>query len=246
VTSRPRQPASRAVARIVLVIVLCGLTATPVPAQQPPAAGDPGSAAENASSVLESLRRMFSAAEPDTQVEPPTEPGETETRRPPRDPTVPTDRLLQRAPQPQPSASSPRGPRSDQAFLPLPSLPDITLRGLVLRTPDRGTAILDVDGKSITISLVPRDQQQRVPVPASQFGAFLPALQQRAAAARTSPDAATPTDPTEPARQRFEMCLNCSFLSGGVVFNLEAFSRDAVLLKALPHDEVILVRSGTP
>ena len=163
-----------------------------------------------------------------------------------RDPTAPTERILDYIPKPPPVVPlTPKRSVANQrvpAFVPLPTLPKITLRGLVLSEPDRGTATLDVDGRSVSISLLPREKQQRVPIPKTQFAAMKTALDQRAALAKGTADdsGSGGTDPS------YEMCLRCSLIAGGVVFNLEAFTPEVLLLRAVPHDELILVRRGSP
>ncbi|MEM9643479.1 MAG: hypothetical protein AAF989_00685 [Planctomycetota bacterium] len=160
-----------------------------------------------------------------------------------RDPTAPSPRLLERVPRPapmQPSLPVTETARRQPiaAVTPLPALPKISLRGLVLSTEVSGKAMLDVNGKSVTISLLPRDRQQRVSIPSKQFAAMKPALEQRAALI----EAFDQGSETERRDMSYEMCLQCSFISDGVVFNLEGFTRDSLLLRAVPHDSILLVR----
>ena len=161
------------------------------------------------------------------------------------DPTAPSAHLLERIPKPAPhpqplSVPATTPARRATTAIPLPSLPKITLRGLVMSTPDRGTAMLDVDGNSVTISLVPRDQQQRMPIPDVQFAAMRTALDQRATLTQNASGQAEPGK----GKTSFEMCLQCSFVADGIVFNLEAFTPEALLLRAVPHDSILLVRKA--
>jgi hypothetical protein len=119
---------------------------------------------------------------------------------------------------------------------PLPQIADVRLRGIVLSATDSGTALLDVGGQQVSIKLKPREQQRRVPIPANQFLAMRPALEQRKRLLSGRQEAAK-TD-------THEMCLQCSFVHDSVVYNLEAFTAETLMLKALPHDELILVRPG--
>ena len=114
---------------------------------------------------------------------------------------------------------------------------------MALSQRDRGKAILDVDGKSVTISLIPRNKQNRLPIPEVQFSAYRPALSQRAASLAALSGNRNEDDKLW--QPKFEMCLDCSFTNEGLVFNLEAFTTDTLLLRALPHDEMIIVRSQT-
>lgn len=164
----------------------------------------------------------------------------------PRDPTAPPESLLQMIP--KPAATNPSEPpttapsvRPRVVVASLPTLPKISLRGIVMSTSQRGRAMLDVDGDSVTISLLPRDQQLRMPIPETQFESMKAALEQRAARrALEKPNAA------KPERKNYEMCLQCSFVSGETVFNVEAFTADAILLRAIPHESLILVRRTRP
>ncbi|MDA7980295.1 MAG: hypothetical protein MPJ50_16135 [Pirellulales bacterium] len=147
------------------------------------------------------------------------------------DPTVPSEEILRRIPQ------TPRG--LQQQLVALPQLADVRLRGIVLFNADRGRALLEVGGRQISIPLKPREQQQRVPIPASQFLAMRPALEQRALLLSSDRQVAPKASP-----DGHDMSLQCSFVHDRVVYNLEAFSADTLMLKALPHDEFILVRAG--
>ncbi|MEM6365934.1 MAG: hypothetical protein AAF745_16010 [Planctomycetota bacterium] len=163
-----------------------------------------------------------------------------------RDPTEPPDRILERLPPPelQPPTTLPsQGPTSRRAqpIVQLPQLPQIQLKGIVLGTPDRGRAMLDVDGRPISISLLPLNQQQRLRIPAIQFAAMKPALDQRAASLQALRDDDDPSVDEPPV---YEMCLKCSFIADGVVLNLEAFTTDALLLRAIPHNTLLLIRNG--
>lgn len=165
----------------------------------------------------------------------------------PRDPTMPSDRILEQLPRPElpsvdnaPTRSNRNASRSPSLSSGLPALPTIELRGLVMSTPTRGKAMLNVGGRSLSINLVSRDQQTRTPIPATQFAQFQPALKARAAALAdpTQADAV----PAPPIDLSFEMSVQSSFFVDGVLFNLESFSEDALVLQALPHKELILVR----
>ncbi|MEO1528866.1 MAG: hypothetical protein AAFX06_25885 [Planctomycetota bacterium] len=161
-----------------------------------------------------------------------------------RDPTAPPESLLDRIPKPEPPIEplprtvKPRQTRQVAAIAPLPELPKIVLRGIVLSTPQRGRAMLNVDGTSIAITLLPRDQQVRMPIPPMQFAHLKAALDRRAAL--NAPD-----ETGVPTKPNYEMCLQCSFTSEGTVFNVEAFTAEAVVLRAVPHDTLILVRRSS-
>ncbi|MEM9944245.1 MAG: hypothetical protein AAF939_22005 [Planctomycetota bacterium] len=137
-----------------------------------------------------------------------------------------------------------RNPVTRPTMTPLPNLPQITLQGIVQSSQETGTAILEVDGKRITILLKPRDQQTRIPVPSSQFLAMRPALEQRAML--NSGSTSTSMVAKQPFRMdEFDMSLESSFVHKGVVYNLEAFGPGTLMLKALPHNELVIVRTGT-
>lgn len=164
-----------------------------------------------------------------------------------RDPTVPPTLLLDRipAPVPEPIPSPNLKPNSVRrpiakrtTVVSLPALPKITLRGIVLSTANRGMAMLSVNDEPINITLLPRDAQQRIPIPEIQFASMKAALDQLAAIGKTASGlASVGTNP-----RKYEMCLQCSFASEGVIFNVEGFTSDAVLRRAVPHDSLIIVR----
>lgn len=118
--------------------------------------------------------------------------------------------------------------------VPRPPLPRLTLKGLVLSAPDRGTAILGVDDATVSISLIPREQQQRVPIPSTQ-------LANSGRLTNAGPAGGYGID-GEAERETVEMCLECSFYSEGTLFNLEGFTSSTLLLRTLPWDEVVLVK----
>ena len=193
------------------------------------------------SNVLETVRKSLTTSENPT---PPSLGGPQDQLR---DPTMPTDRILEQVPQPIETDSQSlqqKVVRTPQFVASLPELPTIKLRGMALSHPDKGKAILDVDGKSVSISLVPRNQQTRMPIPAVQFYDYQPALFQRASNLAAMRRDSNPIE--NEAMPEFEMCLDCSFTHNGLVFNLEAFTSDTLLFKALPHDEMIIVRSQLP
>lgn len=162
----------------------------------------------------------------------------------PRDPTAPPAGLLDRIPKPvlpiEPATTVKKTSTRKPTAAPLPKLPKITLRAIVLSTPQRGRAMLDVDGTSVTVSLLQRDQQLRLPIPAAQFAHLKTALDQRAAL--TAADESSTASKT---MKTYEMCLQCSFTAEETIFNVEAFTADAILLRAIPHDTVVLVRRST-
>ena len=100
---------------------------------------------------------------------------------------------------------------------------------------DQGTAVLDVSGRRISITLKPREQQKRMPIPASQFANVPLAVEQNNKSL---------SDPKAKRNNGLEICPECSFLSEGVIYNLEAFTKDTLMLRALPHNKLILVRVG--
>ena len=102
--------------------------------------------------------------------------------------------------------------------------------------------MLSVDGEPITISLLPRELQQRVPIPKFQFASMKAALNQRDATVKQK----TPNDShgSETPVVSYEMSLQSSFISNGTVFNVEAFTKDALLLRAIPHDTLQLIRAA--
>lgn len=200
--------------------------------------------------VLPSVRCLAQGTLLETGNALPQQPQAQEELEATQDPTAPSDRLLNRIPrpvQPQPAQTSlpttlPKPKAPAPAAVSLPALPSITLRGLVMRTPDRGTAMLDVDGNSVTISLLPRDLQQRIPIPEVQFAAMKTALDQRSAFLKAS----NKTEADVKTRSKsYEMSLQCSFIAGETVFNLEAFTSDALLLRAVPHDSMFIVRKAS-
>ncbi|MEC8556593.1 MAG: hypothetical protein VXZ82_16405 [Planctomycetota bacterium] len=158
------------------------------------------------------------------------------------DPTAPSAKLLELVPPSvQPTLPVPTASKAKVVSVtPLPTIPKITLRGIVMSKPDRGTAMLDVDGKILSLTLLPPEQQKLIPIPKMQFASLQAALDQRATAtqrigSRSESDAADKT---------YEMCLQCSFVSGEIVFNLEAFTKEVILLRAIPHDTIVIVRRG--
>jgi len=165
----------------------------------------------------------------------------------PRDPTMPSDRILEQLPRPElpavdtaPIRGNRNASRSPSLSSGLPTLPTIKLRGLVMSTPTRGKAMLSVGEQSISINLIPRDQQTRTSVPATQFAQFQPALKARAAALAEFTQA--DSLPTPPINLNFEMSVQSSFFIDGVLYNLESFSDDVLVLQALPHQDFVLVR----
>ncbi|MEL6109029.1 MAG: hypothetical protein AAFU85_23730 [Planctomycetota bacterium] len=161
-----------------------------------------------------------------------------------RDPTKPPAGILDRIPTPVPAvepAPTTRTPTKPSVIAALPKLPKITLRAIVLSTPEQGRAMLDVDGTSVSVSLLKRERQLRIPIPGVQFAHLKTALDQRAAAA--APKGGSDVAPTAP--KTYEMSLRCSFTVEETIFNVEAFAPDAVLLRAIPHETVILVRRAS-
>ncbi len=164
------------------------------------------------------------------------------SRRMSGDPTAPSAKLLELSSPPvQPTLPVPTSSKAKVvAALPLPAIPQITLRGIVMSKPDHGTAMLEVDGKILSLTLLPSEQQKRISIPKMQFASLQAALDQRAVAtqrigSRSELDA---------AERSYEMCLQCSFVSGEIVFNLEAFTKEVILLRAIPHDTIVMVRKG--
>ncbi len=136
-----------------------------------------------------------------------------------------------------PVVTAPAGPTRSgqpQVAVALAKLPAIILKGVVLSSPESGTAMLEIDNRQISIPLKPREQQKRVPVPASQFASVQATLAQRTRLADGSPGKA----------DGYEMCLQCSFVHNSIIFNLEAFDSETLLLQALPHNQFIIVRAG--
>lgn len=165
-----------------------------------------------------------------------------ESRRQSGDPTAPSAKLLELVPPSvQPTLPVPTVSKAKVVSVtPLPTIPKITLRGIVMSKPDRGTAMLDVDGKILSLTLLPAEQQKRIPIPKMQFASLQAALDQRAAMTQRI-GSQSETDAVE---KNYEMCLQCSFVSDGIVFNLEAFTKEVVLLRAIPHDTIVMVRKG--
>ena len=170
-------------------------------------------------------------------------------QRGPVDPTAPPRALLDRIPKPDPvplpqplpaakSTPTRRPVAKHPTIVPLPALPKVSLRGIVLSTPDRGTAMLNVNETSINVTLLPREAQHRISIPDDQFSSMKAALEQRAAMKKAASD----QENSSSAPKQFEMCLQCSFAVDEVIFNVEAFTRDTVLLRAIPHDSLIIVR----
>ena len=172
----------------------------------------------------------------------------------PLDPTMPPSHLLDRIPKQEmvPSANPPKPPTEvkstmtrkpvarNQPVVPLPALPQITLRGIVLSTPERGTVMLNVNERTVNIALIPLESQLRSPIPKNQFSSMQAALNQRFAMNKA---ASSERDDENSKPKQYEMCLQCSFASeDGVIFNVEAFTRDTVLLRAIPHDTLVIVR----
>ncbi|MEM7785714.1 MAG: hypothetical protein AAF623_20375 [Planctomycetota bacterium] len=139
-----------------------------------------------------------------------------------------------------PSMNQNRKSASGTTMTSLPAIPPITLQAIVQSSASTGTAVLEVDDKRITILLKPRDQQTRIPVPTSQFMAMRSALEQRA---MLESESMTARQPFQMAQ--YEMSLESSFVHKGVVYNLEAFGPDTLMLKALPHNELVIVRTGS-
>ncbi len=127
-----------------------------------------------------------------------------------------------------PTRDRPRG----AAAVTLPKLPTITIEGLILGESGTGTAMLEVGDRQVSIRLKPLEEQTRTSVPASQFQAMKPALDQLAAMSG------------ERSPRDYEVSLECSFVHDGVFYNVESFTSEVLMLKALPHNEVIIVRSG--
>lgn len=168
-----------------------------------------------------------------------------DSRVQPNDPTSPPERLLQRLPKPAPPqpvlpAARASAKQGRVVITPFPALPSISLRGLVLRTPDRGVAMLEVDGKPLSIVLAPLDKQMRVVIPDHQFASMKAAIEQRREMAKRKSEIAEEAH----SKPRYEMSLTSSFIHKDVVFNLEAFTSDVVLLRALPHDTLVMVRKA--
>ena len=178
-----------------------------------------------------------------------------------RDPTSPPSKLLDRIPRPDPKPEDAPEPKPTEkvkpksvakpthvakapAVVPLPALPKITLRGIVVSRQDHGTAMLDVNGESVSISLIPVQQQQRIPIPAIQFASMKTALDQRATLLKKASNNAKALDDLNNVNdaKTYEMSLECSFVADGIVFNLEAFTSNVILLRAIPHDTVVIVR----
>ena len=101
----------------------------------------------------------------------------------------------------------------------------------------KGTGLLRVGERNVSISLLPPERQKRVSIPSSQFVAMRPALEERAKLVARS-------GAKDTAVLRYEMCPKCSFVNDGVVYNLVGFTSDTLLLQAIPYGEIILVRAG--
>lgn len=170
-----------------------------------------------------------------------------------RDPTAPSNRILEYLPQAERSTpkSSDAGRRSTaRPASPnrLPALPKITIKGLVLSTPDSGTAMLDVSGKSVSISLLSVADQQRLAIPSIQFAAMKPALEQRKVISQSGDFPASRGSEGRNVLAQppvYEMSLQCSFTVDGVIFNLEAFTADTLLFRVIPHGDLLLVKKGS-
>ncbi len=147
---------------------------------------------------------------------------------------LPHDELiLVRLEMPKTTDANPR-PSIPKKVNPLPSIPDLKIRGIVLGSQNRGTALLEVDGKQVTIDLLPVDQQKRVAIPEAHFAVFRPAV------AKEERETKTSTELT-PAHEH-QMCLRCSVVTQGVVFNLEGYSANSLSFRVLPHNETVLLR----
>lgn len=124
---------------------------------------------------------------------------------------------------------------------PLPTLPKITLKAIILSTPDRGTALLDLEEEQILLMLKSEEDRQRVLIPVNQFGDILGADGMNP---KLIPERNTSGEQKQKQAVGFEISLECSFLHKGVFYNLEAFNADTIMLRALPHNKLVLVRMG--
>ena len=219
---------------VLFVAVMLAYPVTSVAQDMEPSIKQPPSLESSPEKKLGALDSLFAPAEDSG--------ASNKSKEPSGDPTAPSAKLLERIPpEVQPTLSVPTAPKSKVvAVTPLPAIPQITLRGIVMSKLDRGTAMLDVDGKILSLTLLPTEQQKRIRIPKMQFASLQAALDQRAAAtqrigSRSESDAAEKT---------YEMCLQCSFVSGGIVFNLEAFTKEVILLRAIPHGTIVMVRKA--
>lgn len=121
----------------------------------------------------------------------------------------------------------------------LPKLPKLAIKAMVMSKSDLGTVLLNIDGRLISIPLKPIALQNRLPVPASQFFDSSLSLELTQVLAESNPQTAKGPDGVEV----YEISPECSFLHDGIVFNLEAFTKDTIVLRALPHNKLILVRT---
>ena len=219
-TSRDRATATRIV-WVSATMLTMGI-ANPTLAQQQAGDNDGG-----LSRAIEGLLRAIGNSSTDLDEHGQSQPAQT-------DPTVPSDKVLSRLPA-SPEPQTGQRNRSPLRSLPMPTIPKVTIRGIVLSSASKGTAMLNVGGETVSIDLIPLRQQDRVPIPPEQFAELRPAIEQRMRAVTEQAGDTRPL-PT------YEMCLRCSFVAEGVVFNVEDFSTDSLLLRALPHDSLVLVR----
>lgn len=122
----------------------------------------------------------------------------------------------------------------------LPKIPKIVIRALVMKSADAGTALLEVDGRQISIPLIPLDQQKRMPIPKGQFAEWeQPSMENLPADSSKQAE----IDNLEKEKAKLlQFCPDCSFLNESVIFNLESFGKNTIVLNALPHNKLILVR----
>lgn len=180
-------------------------------------------------------------------------------QKPMRDPTVPNQEILDKlfpkpaqqvAPQviqtPNVVTSSPAARPIE--IVPLPSLPKMKLRGIILSSENEGTALLESGDEKVSVKLNRNKMAKSIMVPERQFYQFQSTLDQidylvELRERQISGNGQAELIPSEikPRRREYEIRTD-SFTVDGVYFVVEDFSKETLILRAIPHDTLVLVR----
>lgn len=126
---------------------------------------------------------------------------------------------------------------------PLPPLPKITLKAIVLSGPETGTAWIEVDDqlKMVSLRTKPQEKNQLAIIPMEQYAEFSPALEQlRELVEAQQENSGVEASDSKIGVERFDP--QTAFSVNGVIFTLESFSRHHILLRSTLHHKLLLLK----
>ncbi len=155
------------------------------------------------------------------------------------DPTTPSQDIARQMQRPVPQVVA----TTRATAAPLPPLPKITLKAIVLSGPETGTAWIEVEDqlKMISLRTKPTEKKQLIEIPAEQYAEFSPALEQLRdlVEAQKEPTGVEATA-SKLEQERFDP--RTAFSVNGIIFTLESFSRHHILLKSTLHQKLLLLK----